>query len=84
MTLERAADILRANKFKATKPANRKQLPQYMQDWSDEKIDKYFDGQKDWREALDLAIRSLNIMKQFKSASYDLVDIFDNIDKGEQ
>jgi hypothetical protein len=80
MTLEKAADILRSQKFKLTKPKDKKMLPKYMLTWSDEKIDKYYDEQKDLCAAIDLAIRTLHITNNFKKASYDLVDIFDNLD----
>ena len=81
MTLENAANILRAQKFKLTKPTDRKLLPQYMLEWDEKKIDKYYKDQEDLLDAITLAIRTLHIVNNFKKASYDLVDIFDNLDQ---
>lgn len=81
MTLENAANILRSQKFKLAKPTDRKLLPKYMLEWDERKIDKYYKDQEDLRDAITLAIRTLHIVNNFKKASYDLVDIFDNLDK---
>ena len=81
MTLEKASDILRGQKFKLTKPTDRKLLPKYMLEWEDKKIDKYYKEQEELLEAINLAIRTLNIVNSFRKASYDLVDIFDNLEQ---
>ena len=79
MTLDRAADILRKAKFGATKPQDKKALPKYMETWTEEKINAYYDKQKDFVAALDIAISALNSLQHFKKASYELVDIFDKL-----
>ena len=84
MTLENAANILRAQKFKLTKPADRKLLPKYMLEWDEKKIDKYYKDQEDLLDAITLAIRTLHIVNNFKKASYDLVDIFDNMEQKDE
>lgn len=81
MTLERAADILRGQKFRATKPKDKKMLPKYMLGWSEERIDNYYKEQEEVCQALELAINTLSIVRNFKNASYELVDIFDRLDK---
>lgn len=81
MTLESAANILRAQKFKLTKPTDRKLLPKYMLEWDENKIDKYYKDQEGLLDAITLAIRTLHIVNNFKKASYDLVDIFDNMEQ---
>lgn len=81
MTLDRAADILRKAKFGATKPQDKKALPKYMENWTEEKINAYYEKQKDLVESLDLAISALNSLQHFRKASYELVDIFDKMNE---
>ena len=84
MTLEQAEDILRSEKFKATRPTDKKKLPMYMQSQNDERIDEYYNDKEKTREALQIAITSLNAVKNLKTASYDLVDLFENMDSADK
>lgn len=83
MTIDKAADILRTQKFKTIKPSDRKQYPAYMVNWTDEKVNEYYDKQKELGDALEMAVRCLNNVSKFRKASYDLVDIFDSIETKE-
>ena len=46
ITIDKAIDILRGMRAKTRKPAEKKMLPQYMQNWDDRKIDEYYEKQK--------------------------------------
>jgi len=81
MTLDKATDILRTQKFKATKPKDKKMMPKFMQEWDDAKIDRYYKEQEDYCKALDLAISTISAVSHFRKASYELVEIFDNLEK---
>ena len=85
MSLSEAADILRKQKFKSTKPAERKDLPKYMieQNWTEQKIDEFYAKQEKLCKALTIAITCVEAIKNFKKASYDIVDLFDNDILGE-
>ena len=78
MRIDQAVDVLRKMRFKTRRPAEKNQLPQFMENWSDLKIDDYYKNQKEKEEALTIAINCLNGIDKFKQASYDLVDIFEN------
>ena len=83
ITIDKAIDILRGMRAKTRKPVEKKMLPQYMQNWDDRKIDEYYEKQKVYGDAFDVAIRCMQNITQFRKASYDMVDLFDNFTESE-
>ncbi len=84
MTIDRATDIVRGMRAKTRRPAEKRMLPQYMQSWDDKKIDEYYEKQKEYGEALSIAIRCMKGISQFEKVSNDIVDLLDNFEKDDK
>lgn len=81
--LEDVVEILRKIKFKATRPTERRYLPPFMQDWSEEKISSYYNRQKEDAAALEIAINYLRKISIIEKTSRDLVALFDKLTEDE-
>lgn len=77
MQIEEAIDVLRKAKFKATRPADYDHLPKFMEEWSKEQVDAYFDKQEPLTEALDYGIRALKSIRGLEKSSRELLEIID-------
>ncbi|MBQ7603247.1 MAG: hypothetical protein IJU58_03835 [Clostridia bacterium] len=78
-TLDDVIDVLRKIKYKATMPTERKFLPNFMQDWTTDKIASYYAKQKEDIKAINLSIIYLKNLKIIEQTSRDLVALFNQI-----
>ena len=68
MTIEEAIHILTVQKFKLTRPDDIKNLPPFMNNWSDEKINEYYAKNKNVAIAINFGINALKSVEAIKKA----------------
>ena len=68
MTIEEAIHILKVQKFRLSKPIDSKNLPAFMNDWSDEKINDYYSKNKKVAIAISFGINALKSVEAIKKA----------------